>query len=70
MISESLRQFGLSNPCVTRDSSSLMISQSVGAVWAGKFIRDRNSLVISECLWTIPAVESMRQPRLEFVDDF
>jgi hypothetical protein len=27
-------------------------------------------LVISECLWTIPAVESMRQPRLEFVDDF
>jgi hypothetical protein len=29
----------LSNPCVTRDSSSLMISQSVGSVWAGEFIR-------------------------------
>jgi len=40
---------GLSNPCVTRD---------------------RNSLVISECLGAIPAVESMRQPRQEFVDDF
>jgi len=39
MISESLQLFGLSNPCVTRDSSSLLISQSVGAVWAGEFIR-------------------------------
>jgi len=40
---------GLSNPCVTRDSSSLLISESIGAVWA---------------------VESMRQPREQFVDDF
>jgi hypothetical protein len=26
--------YGLSIPCVTRDSSSLMISQSLGDVWA------------------------------------
>jgi len=25
--------FGLSNPCVTRDRSSLIISESLGAVW-------------------------------------
>jgi len=40
--------FWLSNPCVTRDSSSLMISESLGAVWA---------------------VESMRHPWQQFVDD-
>jgi len=34
MISESLGAFGLSNPRVTRDSSSLMISKSLGDVWA------------------------------------
>jgi hypothetical protein len=57
--------FGLSNPCVTRDSSSLMISQSVGlfGLANSSVTRDRNSLVISECLGAIPAVESMRQPR-------
>jgi hypothetical protein len=26
--------FGLLNPCVTRESSSLMIYESQGAVWA------------------------------------
>jgi hypothetical protein len=31
--------FGLSNPCVTRDSSSLMISKSQGADWAVKSTR-------------------------------
>jgi len=31
--------FGLSNPCVTRDSSSLMKSQSQGAVWAVESVR-------------------------------
>jgi hypothetical protein len=41
--------FGLSNPSVTRDSSSLLISLSIGAVWA---------------------VESMRQLREQFGDDF
>jgi hypothetical protein len=30
---------GLSNPCVTRDSTSLMISQSQGAVWAVESVR-------------------------------
>jgi len=32
MISVSLGLFGLSNPCVTRDSSSLMISESLTLV--------------------------------------
>jgi hypothetical protein len=36
----------MSNPCVTRDNSSLMISEALGAV------------------------ESMRHPREQFVDDF
>jgi len=39
----------MSNPCVTRDSSSLMFSESLGAVWA---------------------IESMRHPLQQFVDDF
>jgi len=30
MISEALGLFGLGNPCVTRDSSSLMISETLG----------------------------------------
>jgi len=30
MISEALGLFGLPNPCVTRDSSSLMISEALG----------------------------------------
>jgi hypothetical protein len=34
MISESQGLFGLSNPRGTRDSSSLMISEYPGAVWA------------------------------------
>jgi len=39
----------MSNPCVTRDSSSLLISELLRAVWA---------------------VESTREPREQFVDDF
>jgi hypothetical protein len=39
----------LSNPCITRESSWLMISESLGAV---------------------RAVESMRHPLQEFVDDY
>jgi hypothetical protein len=39
MISESLRLFGLSNPCVTRDSSLLLISESLKAVWAVESMR-------------------------------
>jgi hypothetical protein len=38
----------LSNPFVTGDSTSLMISESLGAVWA---------------------VESLRDPRQQFVDE-
>jgi hypothetical protein len=34
MIFESLGLFGLSNPCVTRYSSLLIIFESLGAVWA------------------------------------
>jgi hypothetical protein len=33
MIYEPPGLFGLSNPCVTRDSSSLMIYESLGVVW-------------------------------------
>jgi hypothetical protein len=32
MFYESLGLFGLSNPCVTRDSTSLMFYESLGAV--------------------------------------
>jgi len=31
--------FGLSNPCVTRYSSSFIISESLGAVWAFESMR-------------------------------
>ena len=31
--------FGLSNPCVTRDSSSLMFYESLGADWAVESMR-------------------------------
>jgi hypothetical protein len=31
--------FGLSNPCVTRDNSSLMIPESLGAVWVVECMR-------------------------------
>jgi len=40
---------GVSNPCVARAISSLMISESLGAVWA---------------------VESLRRACYQFVDDF
>jgi hypothetical protein len=31
--------FGLSNPCVTRDTSSLMIYESLGGVWDVESVR-------------------------------
>jgi hypothetical protein len=34
VISESVRLLGLSTPCITRDSSSLIISDSLWDVWA------------------------------------
>jgi len=42
--------FGLSNPCVTRDISSLVISESLGAVGLSNHCvnRDSSSLMISQ----------------------
>jgi len=48
MISESLGLFGLSNPCVTPDSSSLMISESLGVVWAVETMRHRDSSFVDD----------------------
>jgi len=52
--------FGLSNPCGTRESSSLMISKSLGAVWA----------VECMCYPLEQFVECMCYPLEQFVDDF
>ena len=54
--------FGLSNPCVTRDSSSLVISESLGlfGLLNPMVTRDSSSLMISESLRAVWAVESMR----------
>jgi hypothetical protein len=65
VISESLGGgFGLSNPCVTRDSSSLMISQSHGPVWLSNpcVTRDSSSLMISQSLGAVWAYESVLYP--------
>ena len=69
---ESLRVFGLSNPCVTRYSSSLMFYESLGLFGLSKpcVTRESSSLVISEFLWAVWTVESMRHPLQQFVDDF
>jgi hypothetical protein len=50
------------NPCVTRDSSSLMVSESLAVVWlSNPFVtRDTRSLLISESLEAVWAVESVR----------
>jgi hypothetical protein len=54
----------MSNPCVTRDSSSLMISESLGLFGLSNpwFTRDSSSLLISESLRDGWDVESMRHP--------
>jgi len=64
MISESLRLLGLSNPCVTRDSSSLIISESLGLFVLSNpcVTRDSSSLVFYESLGAVWAIESMRHP--------
>jgi len=64
--------FALSNPRVTRDCSSLLISESLRAVWLSNpcVTRHSSSLLISEYLGAVWAVESMRQPREQFVDNF
>jgi hypothetical protein len=64
--------FALSNPFITRDSSSLLFYKSLGlfALSNPCVTRDSSSLLISESLRTVWAVESTRQPREQFVDDF
>jgi len=54
----------MSNPCVTRDSSSLMISESLGLFGLSNpwVTRDSSSLLISESLRYGWDVESMRHP--------
>jgi len=55
---------GMSNPCVTRDSSSLLISESLRLLGLSNqcVTRDSSSLLISESIGAVWAVESMRQP--------
>jgi len=62
----------MSNPWVTRDSSSLLFykSQGVFALSTTCVSRESSSLVISESIGAVWAVESVRQPREQFVDDF
>jgi hypothetical protein len=64
MISESLRLFGLSNPRVTRDSSSFLISESLRLFGLSNpcVTRDSSSLMISQSVGAVCAVESMRHP--------
>ena len=62
--------FALSNPCVTRACSLLMIYESLGAVWVSNpcVTRDTSSLIIYESLGAFCAFESQRQPWQQFVD--
>jgi len=64
MISESLGLFGLSNPCVTRDNSSLMFYESLRLFGLSNpcVTRDTSSLMISESLGVVWVVESMCHP--------
>ena len=60
------------NPWLTRDISSLIISESLGAVWASNpwVSRYSTSLIISESLGAVWAVESICLPLQLFVDYF
>jgi hypothetical protein len=64
MISESLRLFRLSNPCVTRDSSSLLISESLRLFRLSNpcVTRDSISLMISQTVGAVWAGEFIRHP--------
>ena len=63
--------FGLSNPCVTHDNNSLIISETLGVFGMSNpcVTRDSNSLIISEALGAVWAVESVRHPLQHLVDD-
>ena len=64
MISESLGLFGLSNPCVTRDSSSLLISESLRLFGLSNpcVTRDSSSLMIAQSVGAVWAGEFIRHP--------
>jgi len=73
MISESLRgSFGLLNTGVTRDSGSLIFLSPKGVfgLWNPRVTWNSSSLMIFDSLGAVGAVESMRHPWVEFVDDF
>jgi len=55
-----------------RDISSLMISESLGAVWAVDpcVARAISSLMISESLGAVWAVQSLCRPSYQLFDDF
>jgi len=59
------------NPVVTRDSNSLMISESKGVFGLSNpsVTHDTSSLMISKLLRAVSGVESTRHPGQEFVDD-
>jgi len=60
------------NPWLTRDISSLIISESLGSVWASNpwVSRYSTSLIISESLGAVWDVESICLPLHLFVDYF
>jgi hypothetical protein len=60
------------NPRVTRDISSFIISEFLGAVWASNpwVSRYSTSLIISESLGAVWAVESMGLPLQLLIDYF
>ena len=61
----------MSNPCVSPDSSSLMICESLGvfALSNPSVSRYSSSLMIYESVGAVCAVESVRHLGQEFVDD-
>jgi hypothetical protein len=64
MISKSLRLFGLSNPCVTRYSSSLLFSESLRLFGLSNLCvtRDSSSLMISQSVGVVWAGEFICNP--------
>jgi len=58
--------------CVTRYSSSLIIFESLGVVGLSKpcVTHHSSSLVFYESLGAVCAVEPIRHPLQQFVDDF
>jgi hypothetical protein len=54
----------MANPFVTRDSSSLMLYESLGLFGLSNpcVTRDSSSFIITESLGAVSGVESMRHP--------